>query len=356
MKSIFPLLLLVSSAFAGRTSEQVVPRTSKDGFAACLLVMDDNHKLTEWIAFHYFALNLRHLVITVDPHSKTSPKSVLDKWRHLITIEEWTDKRFMGERLMRNPNHSPEDAHNQHRLRQRTFYNKCLTHMKRKRRTWTMFVDSDEYVTLNSKIVKDSSSLTSRPGHVSDYFLKLTREARADANHHLRHHFGGKCVLVPRTLYGAQVSTHDDVSQAVPEVLKGLPLDTLKWRHRSVKSDELMLTKGIVDVSRLTRKELGSRSTAHKPSELGCKGQQHWQKYNLPIGIHHYLGDWDSYSYRDDIRGGKGGKRNYESWKAKGLKSFSVDDEIRPWIQGFVSTMGEETAKILLADVGVIKY
>jgi hypothetical protein len=39
-------------------------------FSACLLIMDDNHRLSEWIAYHHFALPLRHLVVTVDPRNR----------------------------------------------------------------------------------------------------------------------------------------------------------------------------------------------------------------------------------------------------------------------------------------------
>lgn len=51
-----------------------------DGAAACLLVMDDNHRLIEWLAYHYHTLPLRYLVIAVDPRSQTQPDKILQRW------------------------------------------------------------------------------------------------------------------------------------------------------------------------------------------------------------------------------------------------------------------------------------
>jgi hypothetical protein len=65
-----------------------------ESFSACLLIMDDNHRLSEWIAYHYFAMPLRHLVVTVDPRSRTSPVKILDRWRPLMNITVWGDADF----------------------------------------------------------------------------------------------------------------------------------------------------------------------------------------------------------------------------------------------------------------------
>ena len=61
-------------------------------FSACLLVMDENFRLQEWIAFAYFTLRLRYIVVTVDPRSKQLPTKVLDLFRSELnmTILEWS--------------------------------------------------------------------------------------------------------------------------------------------------------------------------------------------------------------------------------------------------------------------------
>lgn len=66
-------------------------------FAACLLIKDDNEILNEWIAYHYHSLNMRFLIVAVDPHSSQSPSPILDKWKLLtdLNIIEWSDDKYM---------------------------------------------------------------------------------------------------------------------------------------------------------------------------------------------------------------------------------------------------------------------
>lgn len=40
-----------------------VPADGYSTFSSCLLVMDDNHRLTEWLAYHYHVLPLRYMVV-----------------------------------------------------------------------------------------------------------------------------------------------------------------------------------------------------------------------------------------------------------------------------------------------------
>jgi hypothetical protein len=59
------------------------------------LSMDDNHRLMEWMAYHYHVLPLRYMIVVVDPRSKTSPSSIFNEWRRKgVYIEEWTDRDF----------------------------------------------------------------------------------------------------------------------------------------------------------------------------------------------------------------------------------------------------------------------
>lgn len=65
-----------------------------DGFAGCLLLKDDNHKLSEWIAYHWLVLPLKYLVVAVDPTGYTTPKEILDLWKHSglgLEITLWND-------------------------------------------------------------------------------------------------------------------------------------------------------------------------------------------------------------------------------------------------------------------------
>ena len=56
--------------------------SSKDDslFTICLLTKDDNDILSEWLAYHYHTMKLRHIVVATDPTSLTSPRSILERY------------------------------------------------------------------------------------------------------------------------------------------------------------------------------------------------------------------------------------------------------------------------------------
>jgi hypothetical protein len=66
-------------------------------FSACLLIKDDNAILSEWIAYHYHTVNLRHLVVAVDPSSTELPASILNRWRQNtdLKVNYWNDTDYM---------------------------------------------------------------------------------------------------------------------------------------------------------------------------------------------------------------------------------------------------------------------
>jgi hypothetical protein len=141
------------------------------------LIKDDNAILNEWIAYHYHVLNLRHIIVAVDPSSATSPSTIWKTWRNLtdLTVTEWTDTDFMPQTFLKrgyhiNPRFINADAnksawHNgdedaatvkadrlqisNHRFRQVTFLSSCLRQLKKEKRTWAMHIDTDEYVVVN---------------------------------------------------------------------------------------------------------------------------------------------------------------------------------------------------------------
>jgi hypothetical protein len=73
-------------------------------FSACLLIKDDNAILSEWIAYHYHTLNLRHLVVAVDPNSAEAPDIILNRWRHHtdMKIFQWKDSDYMPQSFLDN--------------------------------------------------------------------------------------------------------------------------------------------------------------------------------------------------------------------------------------------------------------
>jgi len=132
---------------------------SSKGAAACLIIKDDNPKLIEWLAYHYQVLPLRHLVITSDPSSRTSPTEILDRWRRTIsdlTITEWREEDygyspFQTEYFVKEENDPRKKAEQRLISRQYAFYGKCATFLKtRNHNSWVFNIDTDEFVVFNS--------------------------------------------------------------------------------------------------------------------------------------------------------------------------------------------------------------
>jgi hypothetical protein len=114
------------------------PTTIPDGnntMSACMLVMDDNHRLTEWLAYHYHVLPLRFMIVAVDPRSEVAPTHILNEWRRRgMIIIEWNDRDFWRADLKLKE--IPDDAglqtkRDRHRGRQKYFYKQCLIQLKR---------------------------------------------------------------------------------------------------------------------------------------------------------------------------------------------------------------------------------
>lgn len=149
-------------------------------YSACLLIMDDNHRLAEWLAYHYFVANVRYIVVAVDPASRTSPETIWQPWHDMnnLTIVQWTDDDFTERNLIRQADQGDKLLHGMHRARQWTFYNACTKHLKDRNRTWTLYIDTDEYVTINESIVPDAQERLRQEGSIP----RLLQELRNDVN------------------------------------------------------------------------------------------------------------------------------------------------------------------------------
>ena len=108
------------------------------GLSSCLLIMDDNHFLVEWLAYHYHSMPLRRLIVAVDPKSKTSPSEILDRYasRELMHITIWSDTHYLPSYL--DPDMDPVKLYH---FRQDCFISSCLKTLKQENRTWTMVIN-----------------------------------------------------------------------------------------------------------------------------------------------------------------------------------------------------------------------
>ena len=342
---------------------------TSESFSACILVMDENHRLPEWLAYHYYALPLRYLVIAVDPNSITSPSEILAQWKGRMEIVQWTDSDFTDKTVNLKRRDRGDDVKSQlrsnlglHRKRQAYFYERCAKFLQAQNRSWTTFQDLDEYIAPNSDLLGKNMSdhIASQPGYV----LKAVNELRAgsfalDRNESVAwtEHFNNThCIPLPRAIYSSKESNDTELRQGVPGFIDPHQFDTLRFRYRTGSHQgrgPKDLVKSILDVSQLAPDDFAKSSNPHLPLKRRC-AMQPWMFYNeSPLGFHHYIGSWEAYSYRtQDAR--QGGWRTYDNWKRYAtVNAGGPSNEGRPWIQGFVDLVGEDTARQLLRDAGL---
>lgn len=159
-------------------------------FASCLLIMDDNHYLIEWLAYHYYVLPLKYLIVMIDPNSQTTNETIqiLNKYMNITTNNTNTNNiklpHYMNITIWYNDTDYMNDNTNewdiaqkivtrffkldsnisynliQHRTRQRLFYYKCMLQYQKQRQKqkhllssssllYTLLSDSDEFLLLN---------------------------------------------------------------------------------------------------------------------------------------------------------------------------------------------------------------
>lgn len=336
--------------------------------------MDENHRLTEWLAYHYHVLPLDYLVVATDPRSDASPSDILRKWRDEfgMTIVEWTGPRvFKGkEEEFKRRNLDERTELSIHRQRQNMFVRNCMVHMKEVGRTWVMLTDPDEYLLFNGP--KGAS-----PGHLPDVtypslvdgldgesssgaimkFLQSERRKPGSVYHN------STCISVPRMLFGTVESGDGDATAAVPTTVNASRLDTLRYRKhiRREVTHQVKIngwSKCIVDVSKIPFDDFPtvddafvtkiSRMNIHRPVFKHCP-KPHILNEDTALRINHYVGSWEAFGgKRKNDRRAKAMGRNYDKWKEKASVADDTDDNIRPWISGFVDEYGAEQASEML--------
>ena len=127
----------------------------EDSFSACILWIDDNFRLEEWLAYHYYHLKLRYVVLNIDPFSKTSPNAIIDRWNDRenkynlnMTIVTMKDSdyiknfdSYMESNMEARSNSLQSKASvniktDYHRKRQPEFYKACSKHLIQQNQSW----------------------------------------------------------------------------------------------------------------------------------------------------------------------------------------------------------------------------
>ena len=337
------------------------PPSSSSGsyFSACLLVMDENHRLPEWLAYHYYMLPLRHLVLLVDPRSETSPMDIVHRWRPYMKIDVWNHSD-----LTNFHPHAKLTLKERHRMAQPRFYRQCALYMRRLNRTWVTFHDVDEYLYLDPQAVSEyplwkNPSRSTQPGSILHFLQQLETTTNITINNTgmLRYKdegFAASCFYIERTSYGATEERVDLVQQRVPRYLNGTHFDTLRWLHRTSHRDynNNGMGKSILHVS-VPKESLKFTGAIHRVAHA-CP----WNTFlfHRPFRIRHYLGSWQAYTSRVDARMGHERSREIYLFRSQFGKDTEPDDDVRGWLQGFCNQFGNNQSLIqyLLQGVGQV--
>jgi Glycosyltransferase family 92 len=370
---------------SGGTSSST-PTTSTaptgDSFSACLMFMDDNAHLIEWLAYHYHMLPLRRLIVAVDPRSKTHPTEILQRWRGRIDSTEWNELDFMPPTLMdahQKPDLTPDELTKLFRRRQEEFYTRCMARLKAEGKTWTALVDTDEYIVPNSHSKKHYAYLQEKEKSPGSTILNLlqaqaykepavenlnamaedlpheviVRQQETNVANQIQE---TPCFPMARLTFGVKESTPAQVQSQIPWGFDGLKFQTLRWRWHGGRTSKKInkISKALMDVSRVDSNLFVATEQVmvHLPIQEYCQGIDDLWLLNGQslLVVHHYGGTWEQWSHREDTRG----KRTREAYYRMQYDKQS-DDSIRPWLKRFVQDVGWWTARNLLHRVGEIQ-
>ena len=353
------IVMLAAASSAGR------PDAPEASFSACVLALDENARLIEWLAFHYQSLPLRRLIVAIDPRSRLRPSSILQRWAGMMNITEWSDADY-GFSFRPGNRKGAAARIGRHRDRQKTFFRRCMLSLKAEHRTWVALVDADEFVAFDH--------LNTRAPSVGE---ATVLRSLGDA---------APCVTMPRSLYGAVESTPEEIRRHAPSGYDAMGFQTLRFRKHA--SDQRRIKKqgnktapingwgkNVVDVSRaasrghdnfqvfnivtnalgrsrIEAEEIGGRVSVHRAVFKSCPCMNCYES-QPPLRVHHYLGSRELHLSRvgNDARQFKKG----EHYETRAAVSDVTTDHVRPWLAAFVANVGAERADKLLAGVGVVR-
>ncbi|KAL3800629.1 hypothetical protein HJC23_006091 [Cyclotella cryptica] len=246
-----------------------------EGLSACVLINDENPRLPEWIAYHYFVLPLRSLIVAVDPASRHQPTEILSRWPKMgIEIDTWNDTHYLGNDGGVCKSKDSSVCKQRHRWRQKTFILRCMANLKQRNKTWVLLTDIDEYITSDSldwggdsnRAVHDPTN-NSNPGVTSHKTIRdiIISQGTVDP-----------CLPIARVLYGAKEDYNSNWTDMAPTGFDDFDFLTLRFRWRAMKNKVFVnrWQKTIIDVSRIPIEDLheaaGQSTSIHFPLPKHC--------------------------------------------------------------------------------------
>jgi hypothetical protein len=342
----------------GKPKKNAANKPKFDGMAACLLVKDDNHWLSEWLAYHYHVLPLRHLIVVQDPTSRTSSQPILDVWKNRMSITTWTDAEFVPDWVIQKHKDGDLDDAHLHRKRQQYFYASCLKHLQRQGATWVVLVDTDEFIRPNIYLPNVTTPDLAVSGSVQRWLherVGTRKDYKAMA-----------CMNMPRLQITSTETDPTLLHNDIPVGLNASQFLTTRWRihnGQEIYMGHNLDGKNILHVQWLAQTKVRIPARAHNAHHIiphvcpDTNGRQLTHPHSWLI-IYHYLGTYEQYAYRQDPRDAIVGrpKRDRALWSKTGQSPPATirDDSMGAWLTGFVQAHPEDAAQ-LLARVGVLE-
>lgn len=368
------------NAHPGQQLPTIVPYdNATESMAVCLMIMDDNHYLIEWLAYHYHVLPLRRLVVHVDPKSTTNPMPILNRWKDRINISFLGMKDiYPGGVVDNRTNMSPvmDEA-----VRHNEFMRKCIKVMNEEKRSWVYFTDTDEYTLINPNARIPHHPIYNygrnnfimptqkEPGSIL-YVLKWIEANPSQTNLYLTNR---SCINVMRHNYGAREPPSIEMPNSTAAHLQSMNMNashfqTLRWRYHGqviVKDTGLAATPGkmMVDLSRIDDALIEkNHAMVHIPIPHACDFYKyiHQTDNETLFILHHYSGTLEQIMFRsNDRRGANQDGRQARIDRYNNDKRIHdgvlVEPLIQEWLSGFIETVGEAEAQRLLEHVGNTK-
>jgi len=208
-----------------------------------------------------------------------------------------------------------------------------------------------------------------QPGSVGKLIQHEQRVHPHGANH--SNITASPCIQIPRRRFGTVESSsnssdsksnnnnNNDDTPAVSSFINAYSqqLLTTRWRYHASDQNyyQNRISKCIVDVSQLSQNDdILPVDSIHRPLKQYCgRRKLHIQAPQQLLLIHHYLGTWEQYNFRQrDARLGNERSRNLYDPTARLAQGKS--DMVVPWWRGFVETVGAARAEYLLRGSGVV--
>jgi hypothetical protein len=285
-------------------------------FSSCLVVPEEGlAKLPEWLAYHYYTMNLRYLVIYLPDQAADTDglatTELLQKWKLMMKVVSWTTPTLDAKTasVTTATGLANEDNATLFRRREASFYHHCAIHMQNSNRGLVGITN---------------------PGSV----LRLLRYART------KNVADSTCVTTYKTQFSAVGSKVEEIKAATPESLQGHDLDTVRWQWQQ-KSKKPQRGKAIVDVSAISDLQATSKQRVDYTFAPYCPRTLSRSHAVIRMHVYPLSSDNEVPSLSDPA-----------DPIAPKQQQLVLNTEVTPWVRAFVDYVGPETAALLLESIG----